>query len=304
MPAREIDLRYDATPSALSYMLRGALPVPRRIDLSPPIAARWSGHRPDRQQLGRFLELTGLPAGATLPLLYPHTFGFRLAMAVLTHPAFPVPIWGVLQIRNHLRQHRPIPVDAALDFEARFEGGRALDKGAELDLHTTVHVSGALAWESTVTFLARGRFGAAGAPSPLTRSPSDLGPELARWTMRDEGHLRFGAFTGDYNGIHTWDWYARRFGFRQALYHPPRVLGECLARLPAIDPAAPQRLDAWLKGPVPHGAPVRLHAQPEGDATTFALFADGRGDRGQDRPRVVGRWSCTVKGPPWNDSKI
>lgn len=299
---RNVELRYDAPPSALSYMLRGALPVSRRIALAPPIVARWSGHRADPQKLRAFLELTGLAPGPTLPLLYPHTFGFRLAMAVLTHPAFPVPIWGVLQTRNHLRQHRPIPTDAALDFEARFVGGRALDKGAELDLHTRVHVAGALAWESVVTFLARGRFGAPSAPSPLARAPSEVGPELARWTMRDEGHVRFGAFTGDYNGIHNWDWYARRFGFEKALYHPPRVVGECLARLPPIDPAEPQRLDAWLKGPVPHGAAVRLHAQSSDDATTFALFARGVDDRGQDRPRIVGRWARTLEGPPWTDS--
>jgi hypothetical protein len=78
--------------------------------------------------------------------------------------------------------------------------------------------------------------------------------------------------------------YARRLGFPRALFHPPRALGECLSRL-----AGPrgrgglQRLDAWLKGPVPHGTPVRLHAAPGTDQTPFALFVE------RARPCMVGR---------------
>jgi len=60
-----VELQYDRAPTALAYMLRGALPTTRRRDLAPPMAARWNGHRPDRRQLDAYLELTGLsPIGA------------------------------------------------------------------------------------------------------------------------------------------------------------------------------------------------------------------------------------------------
>lgn len=280
-----VDLDYSRRPSALPYMVRGMLPVTRHVTLTPRIGARWRGHRVDRDALAAFLRIAGLPnGGRTLPLLYPHAFGFRLAMAVLTHPAFPVPIWGVLQTRNHLVQHRPIAVEESLDFETRVHQGRAVPKGAEFDLHTTVHVDGDLAWESIVTFFARGRFGEPGPAPPLARAPSASGTPIAEWTMSDTAHWSFGRFTGDYNGIHLWDWYARRFGFRSGLYHPPRVLGECLARLPLRETrAGPSRLDAWLKGPVPHGARVRLHAATTTTEARFALFA------GDERPCIVGR---------------
>ncbi len=112
--------------------------------------------------------------------------------------------------------------------------------------------------------------------------------------MADADHVRFGRFTGDYNGIHLWDWYARRMGFRRALYHPPRVLGQCLAHLPspglrpsssALAGEVHRRLDAWLKGPVAHGATVRLHASAL--TGVFALFA------GDERPSIVGRLEPT-----------
>jgi hypothetical protein len=224
-----VSLDFDRRPSAVPYMVRGMLPVNRRPDLAPEIEAHWQGHPVSPAELADFRRITGLETGgAGLPLLYPHTFGFRLAMAILTHPRFPVPIWGVLQTRNHIVQHRLIPAAEPLDVHATVLHGRVVPKGAE-----------------------------------------------------------FGRFTGDCNGIHMWDWYARRFGFRRALYHPPRVLGECLARLPrpaSTDrPEAPLRLDAWLKGAVPHGAKVRLHAAVNGAWSTFALFA------ADERPSIVAR---------------
>jgi len=283
-----VSLDFERRPSALPYMLRAMMPVSRHPDLGPRITAHWRGHRPDPDEVSAFSRIAGLPSGSTtLPLLYPHTFGFRLAMAILTHPRFPVPIWGVLQTRNHLVQHRAIAIGEPLDFAATVMHGRAVPKGAEFDLRTTVHVTGELAWESVVTFFTRGRFGEPEPASPTTSAPSDIGPPIAEWSMRDADHWTFGGFTGDYNGIHLWDWYARRFGFRHALYHPPRVLGECLARLAPVATITTEhgrlRLDAWLKGPVPHGAQVRMHATTTANASTFALFA------GEERPCIVGR---------------
>lgn len=282
--SRDAELSYGRRPSSLRYMLRGVTPVRRKLDLNPRIVATWRSHRAEPRDLASFLQITGLPAGPGLPLLYPHVFGFRLAMAVLTHPAFPVPIWGVLQTRNHLVQHRSIPVESAMDIEARVLAGRATASGAEFDLRTTVHVGSTLAWESVVTFFTRGRFGEPAPETPLTRSPTEFGPDAAEWTPRNAGHWRFAGYTGDYNGIHLWDTYARRLGFPRALFHPPRVLGECLSRLPD-EPGhgAPQRLDAWLKGPVLHGRPVRLHATRGTNPTTFALFVE------PERPCIVGR---------------
>lgn len=277
-----VSLDFASRPRSLPYMARAVLPVTRRADLAPQISARWRGVRVDAGDLRSFLRITGLPEGPSLPLLVPHTFGFRLAMAILTHPSFPVPIWGVLQTRNHIVQHRSIGIDECFDFETRVLRGRVAPKGAEFDLHTTVHAGGSLAWQSDLTFYTRGRYGDPEPLPPLARSPAVDGALASEWDMRDADHWEFGRFTGDYNGIHLWDWYARRFGFRRALYHPPRVLGECLARLPAQGGGALQ-LDAWLKGPVPHGSRVQLHTEALPGSTQFALFA------GESRPSIIGR---------------
>jgi len=95
-----------------------------------------------------------------------------------------------------------------------------------------------------------------------------------------------GRFTGDHNGIHLSDRYARAFGFRCALYHPPVVLGHCLARLASFGSGRVTRLAAWLKEPVYKGSVVTLRAEPAhgGSPLAFALSVES-----DVRPALIGR---------------
>lgn len=276
-------LEYVRRPSTLATMARALVPSPGLAEGVPDIRARWLGHRVDSHDLAAFLDLTGIAAGAGLPVLYPHVFGFPLHMAVLTHPRFPVPIWRVLQIRNHLVQHARLDPGTAFDFETRVSEHRTHERGLEIDLATTAHdARGTLVWESIVTFYVRGRFGEHGQLSPLMRSPGAPDGERARWRIPARAGWRFGRFTGDHNGIHHFDAYARAFGFERALVHPPLAIGTCLARLPA--PGEACRTDVWLKGPVHYGAEVTLAVDETDEETVFALR-----DASDPRPRILGR---------------
>ncbi len=93
----------------------------------------------------------------------------------------------------------------------------------------------------------------------------------------------FVGLSGDYNGVHMFGWYARKLGFPRAFFHPPRVLGQCLARLPQAGFDHPVRLDAWIKGPVFDGAPVKLRHEAGADDTRFALHVNE-----DERPAIVG----------------
>lgn len=295
-------MEFQRRPSTLAYMLRAFHPAQglRKAGGFPPLRAVWRDARIGRGELGEFLQLTGLDAKDGVPLLYPHVFGFPLQMAILTHPAFPIPIWNTLQIRNHLLRHRAIPEDAVFDLETRVAGQRILEKGAEVDLHTAVRTRDEPMWESLNTFYYRGRFGEAGAASQFARPPEAGDAMVARWCSMSGVGRRFGRLSGDYNGIHLWRWYARLFGFRRAFLHPQLVLGQCLARLPKRDPAHPQRLDAWLKGPVYYDADVALHASVESEGATFALKLHG-----EERPAVLGRWyTCATGSGLLDESRV
>jgi hypothetical protein len=283
-----LTIEYRRRPSALAYMARAFHRSPA-FDVTggfPGLRLVWRNLRIDRSELAVFTALTGLRAPGSVPLLYPHVAGFRLLMSLLTHPAWPLPIWRALQVRNHLLQQRPLEIGQPFDLHTSVGQQRMVDKGLEVDLLTQARVRDFVVWTSVVTVYYRGRFGQAGASPPLARAPDPGQDAISQWRTQHGGGVPFGRLTGDYNGIHLWSPYARLFGFSRAFQHPQRVLGQCMARLP--DPGAdrPQRLDAWLKGPVCYGAEVVLRGRSQRDATTFGLFADG-----DPRPAIVGCWS-------------
>lgn len=289
--ALRIELR--RRPSTVGNMARALYPSAGLATAGrfPSIVVSWRQHQVDRRQLDTFLGLTDLRAGGHLPLLFPHVQSFRLQMMILTHPMFPVPIWGALQIRNHLLQHRRIATGEVLDLETRVAGGRFLEKGAEVDLYSTVRSGAEVVWESLNTVYYRGRFGPPGEVSPLARSPEMAGEVCARWRMPSGTGRRFGGLTGDYNPIHLSSWYARLFGFKKSFLHPQLSLGLCMAHLAGCEEPEGHRLDAWLKGPVYYGSAVTLRAAVSESESVFALLEDG-----DDRPRIVGRWSLANTG--------
>lgn len=289
--ALRIELR--RRPSTVGNMARALYPSTglAKAGRFPPIIVSWRRHQVDRRHLDTFVALTGLGANGHLPLLFPHVVSFPMQMTILTHPMFPVPIWGALQIRNHLLQHRRIATGEMLDLETRVAGQRFLEKGAEVDLYSTVRSGAEVVWESLNTVYYRGRFSPPGEVSPLARSPEGAWDVYARWRMPSGTGRRFGGLTGDYNGIHLWSWYARRFGFKGAFLHPQLSLGLCMARLSGRQDPERQRLDAWLKGPVYYGSAVTLRAAVSDSDRVFALLADE-----DERPRIVGRWSPASTG--------
>lgn len=241
----------------------------------PSIAARWTGLRFSSGQIQAFAGATGLAGERGLSILFPQVIGFRLQMALLTHPAYPLPIWSALQVRNHLLRHDHLSPDQLYELQTQVGGQRVLEKGLEVDLVSRLMRGSECVWEGRTTFFYRGRFGQAEVPHVLTQSP-DLGDsdEIARWRMPTGGGWRFGRLTGDYNGIHTSNWYARRFGFPRAFAHAQRVAAMCEARLPASREEE-QTLDLWIRGPVLYGAQVKLNGRVERDFATFGVALEG-----------------------------
>lgn len=283
--ATSLQLEFDRRPSALRYMahaLRTRRSLPRGASL-PAIEARWRGYRASVRDVGDFCRLAGVAPGDATPIVFLHATAFRLQMAVLTHPAFPLPIWRVLQTRNHLLWNRLPARDALLELHAAVAGWRVLERGIEVDLTCSVREGDAAVMESLITFYARGSYGEAAPPSPWSAAPAVDGVEAGRWRVPLRGALRFGELTGDYNGIHLWSRYARLLGFKRAFSHPQRVLAQCLARLGGGSGGEAGRLDVWLKGPVYYGAEIALRLDERQGESRFAVFTDE-----DSRPAIVG----------------
>ena len=278
---------FQQAPSAWRFMADALRSRPGLVKAGgvPAIVLTWRDWKCGGPELAAISELTGLGAQQPLSILAPHILTFRLNMALLTHPAFPLPLLGALQIRNQLLQHHAVQPGTAYCVSTAVAGQRVLEKGAEVDLHTQVSQDGQVLWESLNTFYYRGRFGPASPPSAGAASPAVRGEETRRWHAPGGSGWRFGGLTGDYNGIHWSRQYARAFGFRRDFHNPPRVLGQCLAHLGQAFGDSGQRLDTWLKGPVYYDADLRLQLQQSPDALCFALSQDQ-----DERPAIVARW--------------
>lgn len=285
---------YVAPPSALLYMLKAFRPSSGwKSDRGfPDLNLIWRGYRIEPEAL-RFLQrISSVRDGGSdelLLLLAPHVTGFRLLMAMLTHPLWPLPIWDALQVRNRLTLHRHIEPGATADLVTGVAAWRVLEKGIEVDLQTRLQRGDDCAWESVVTFYYRGRFGSpAERGAALGAAPTspvlDKPPANAEHRRIDDtGRWHFGALTGDYNGLHQWDRYARRFGFAAAFPHPQRVAAQCLGHIRSPG-SAPRQLDLWIKGPVYFGSEVvQRQSSREDGGQDFGLWIAG-----DERPALVG----------------
>lgn len=252
---------------------------------------RWRGCSLDAGAHAAFCELSGIDAAPDreVSIVFPQVTVFRLVMALLTDPRWPLPIWRALQVRNRLRQRRPLRVGERFEAEAGMAAWRVLPKGVEVDIATRLLAGDDCVWDSVVTFYYRGHHGApqqrgvaAGAPAAPV-ADTGFTTSWARWRVAGGGRWRFAALTGDYNGIHQWDGYARHFGFAGAFAHPHRVAAFCLSTLSKWPPAT---LDLWFRGPVYYGREVELRRVPRapwnGD-DRFMLAVDG-----EARPAMLG----------------
>ena len=285
---------YAAPPPALHYMLQAFRPSSGwSSDRGfPDLNITWHGY-PIEPEAVQFLQLvSGMQdphSQELLSLLFPHVTGFRLLMTMLTHRLWPLPIWGALQVRNRLSLYRSLRAGDTGDLIARVAGWRVLEKGIEVDLHTRLQQDDDCAWESVVTFYYRGRFspptqhGTAAGAAPISPVLGDQSAKAARWRIDDSRRWHFGTLTGDYNGIHQWDWYARRFGFAAAFAHPQRIVAQCLGHLDSRG-CTPRQLDLWIKGPVYFGHEViQRQSPPAEEGQNFALSIAG-----DERPALVG----------------
>ncbi|WP_420131340.1 acyl dehydratase [Rhodopseudomonas sp.] len=259
----------------------------------PTFSFIWRDYQISTDLISALRRLAGRDDEVTterLQLLAPHVSGFRLTLAMLMHPDWPLPVWQALQLRNRLIRNGAIKVAYPSDLIARATAWRVHDKGIELDIHAQLLQDDDCPWESVTTFYYRGRFAPPLNYGPLEGatavSPSvnpDLAP-VAHWTVDGDHRLRFARLTGDCNPLHLIDAYARRTGFAAASAHPQRIAAQCLGHLTLSQP--PRQLDLWLKGPVYYNRGVTLRQTHSAEGEEFALWVDG-----DERAAMVGRLS-------------
>ena len=122
----------------------------------PRIEARLGGLAIDAAWVGRYNAITGMANDVGLPITAPQHLAFPLHMAVLTAPAFPLRVLGVVHARQRIEQRRPVPIDARPSVGVFIEAARQARRGVEIDLVTEFDLEGETIWRGVTTMLALG----------------------------------------------------------------------------------------------------------------------------------------------------
>lgn len=250
----------------------------------PRIDATLSDVRIAPKRVQKYARVCGFPEHAKqLPMPYPHMLAFPLHMEIMLHKAFPLPLLGLVHIRNEITQHRAIKLDETLDIHCYLNASAETDKGLEFEIKTEVRSCGHLIWESVSTNLARmrNRNKAPKAKEAPAALPTMQNSE--QWMLTTDLGRRYAAVSGDSNPIHLHPVSARLFGFKRHIAHGMWTKARAAAALMPKLNAEHITLSVNFKLPIFLPAKVALHYSIEDKITTF----DVRDENGK-KPHMTG----------------
>jgi len=234
----------------------------------------------EREHAAAYAAVCGFPAKDAVALTYPHMLAFPLHMAAMTSPQFPYPAVGSVHVENVITSHRPIHAGETLDVTVRVSPTRPHAKGTAVDFLSEVRSGEDVVWESTSTYLRRGR-GQEDAPRGLVFDTTPVG--TTEWRLPADLGRRYGAVSGDRNPIHLYPLTAKALGFPRQIAHGMWSLARCVAALENRLPDA-VRVEVAFKKPILLPSTVAFGHEVSVDGQAFALTSPKDG-----APHLVGR---------------
>jgi acyl dehydratase len=272
-------------------ILRAALPSIPGVNQLPGIrkdpgadpttlSLRRTGLTIDRSHAAAYASVCGFEQRDAVPLPYPHLLAFPLHMEALTSRHFPFPAIGTLHLENVITSHRPLRPGETVDVAVQVSAPRPHAKGTVVDFLADVRVGDEPVWESTSTYLRRGR-GDEAATGGLSfdRTP----PATTQWRLPGDLGRRYGAVSGDRNPIHLDPLTAKALGFPRQIAHGKWSLARCVAALENRLPDA-VTVEAAFKKPILLPGTVGFGHEPTPDGQAFALTSPKDG-----APHLLGR---------------
>jgi len=263
-------------PNMAALFARAALTARGRGGSLPDARLAREGVRVDPADVAAYARVCRFPLADALPVTYPHVLAFPLQVALMTDRSFPLPLPGLVHVRNLIEVDRPIGAGEALDLEVwaeRFAGHRS---GATVDLCASVSAGGAEVWRGRSTYLARGAQAPAGAPAADAELSVGTLRTSARWRVPRDAGRRYAAVSGDVNPIHLSGLSAKAFGFPRAIAHGMWVEARALAALSGRLPDA-LTVDVAFRKPLLLPSTVQLWTAPVGDGWDLAVRDAGSG---------------------------
>jgi acyl dehydratase len=234
----------------------------------------------ERGHVDAYARVCGFPTKDTVPLTYPHMLAFPLHMAIMTDTAFPAPAIGTVHLANSVTGHRRIAVGEELEVSASVGAPLPHPKGIVYEFRTEVRSGGEPVWESTSSYLRRGR---GDESASAGQSFPDVGPTGIVWRLPGDLGRRYAAVSGDHNPIHLYPLTAKALGFPRQIAHGMWSLARCVAMLENRLPDA-VTVDVAFKKPILLPGSVAFGSRLVEDGFAFSLTSPKDGS-----PHLLGR---------------
>lgn len=284
----EAQIYHSKPPALLPLFGRALLPKKQKPGLDttiPDLQVELLGTATNTPTLASYARVCGFTAGSKLPMTWPHILAFPLHLKLLTDHRFPLPLLGLVHLRNAITQHRQISVGENLDIRVSLSNQQNTNRGIEFDLITEARSAGQLVWEESSTNLFRMATG-------KNDKPKAAPPELERYpytefiSAPENLGRQYARVSGDRNPIHMHALSAKAFGFPRAIAHGMWSKARALAVLEqeAEWKAGPVRVSCQFKKPLLLPGTAQLNWRTNDGGWDYQLL-NGKGDA----PHLSGR---------------
>ena len=284
-------------PNILPLYARAALPllpgasrlpfVPGGGGEIPDVRLELDGVVADSTAVAAYARVCGFTLRDSLPPTYPHVLAFPLHMALMSEGAFPFGAVGLVHIANRITQYRRLGTREELSLRVQATKVAKHPKGRSFDVVTEARVGRQIAWESTSTFLRRGKGDPGAASGEAFPVVDEEVPASAEWILPGDIGRRYAAVSGDRNPIHMHSLTAKPLGFPAAIAHGMWTKARALAALDARLPDA-FAVDVRFRRPILLPAKVEFatqdHQQDQRQDSEIDFTV-----RGRDKKRIAGR---------------
>ncbi|MFT3863176.1 MAG: MaoC/PaaZ C-terminal domain-containing protein [Solirubrobacterales bacterium] len=268
-----------SAPSILPLYARAAAPLVPGLSLLPfvpggggeipAVRLELDGVTPDPARVAAYAKVCGFALRDHLPPTYPHVLAFPLHMALMSDGSFPFGAVGLVHIANQITQHRRIGIGEELSLRVEATKLAPHPKGRTFDVLTKVKVGRLIAWESTSTFLRRGKGDPGAASGEAFPIVGEDVTASATWALPGDLGRRYAAVSGDRNPIHMHSLTAKPLGFPAAIAHGMWTKARALA---ALEPRLPDAFETDVRFRRPILLPARVEF-----ATEESLFTVRKG---------------------------
>ncbi|MDP3293978.1 MAG: MaoC/PaaZ C-terminal domain-containing protein [Nevskia sp.] len=273
-----------ALPPVLPAFARAAWSATRSVRspvTMPDWTVRVAGLSFDRQQIAAYNALCGFGHAEQVAMTYPQVLATPLYLNLMTRPGFPLPLMGLVHVRNSIECRRALAIDEHFDLSVSLAATREVRAGLELDLGIALsEVGGEGLWQATMTLLKRGVRSddstpalSGPKPTPLDAAPAEAGlaQYLSIQASEDTGR-RYARISQDYNPIHLHASTAKLFGFKRAIAHGLWSKARVLAELQGKLTRAPRLFEVQFRQPLLLPGRVTLRYVKARAGIEFALL--------------------------------